>query len=104
MDSLVLSFEKNATKRIVKHPKGHFRDCGLLHHLWHINDQRDLLSHPLMGRSWESMIIENIIQGFQQTGLIFQPYYYRTGAGAEIDLIIESSKGILPIEIKLPKR
>ena len=39
------------------------------------------------------------IQGFQQTGLIFQPYYYRTGAGAEIDLIIESAKGILPIEI-----
>ena len=98
------AYEKNATKRIVKHPKGHFRDCGLLHHLWHINDQRDLLSHPLMGRSWESMIIENIIQGFQQTGLIFQPYYYRTGAGAEIDLIIESSKGILPIEIKFTQK
>ena len=98
------AYEKNATKRIVKHPKGHFRDCGLLHHLWHINDQRDLLSHPLMGRSWESMIIENIIQGFQQTGLIFQPYYYRTGAGAEIDLIIESSKGTLPIEIKFTQK
>ena len=98
------AYEKNATKRIVKHPKGHFRDCGLLHHLWHINDQRDLLSHPLMGRSWESMIIENIIQGFQQTGLIFQPYYYRTGAGAEIDLIIESSKSILPIEIKFTQK
>ena len=98
------AYEKNATKRIVKHPKGHFRDCGLLHHLWHINDQRDLLSHPLMGRSWESMIIENIIQGFQQTGLIFQPYYYRTGAGAEIDLIIESSRGILPIEIKFTQK
>ena len=35
-----------------------------------------------------------------KTGLIFQPYYYRTGAGVEIDLIIECSKGILPIEIK----
>ena len=49
------------------------------------------------------MIIENIIQGFQQSGLSFDPYYYRTGAGAEIDLIIESAKGILPIEIKFPK-
>ena len=98
------AYEKNATKRIVKHPKGHFRDCGLLHHLWHISNQRDLLSHPLMGRSWESMIIENIIQGFQQTGLILQQYYYRTSAGAEIDLIIESSKGILPIEIKFTQK
>ncbi|MDA7757801.1 DUF4143 domain-containing protein [Opitutales bacterium] len=44
------------------------------------------------------------IQGFQQTGLIFQPYYYRTGAGAEIDLIIESAKGILPIEIKFTQK
>jgi predicted AAA+ superfamily ATPase len=50
------------------------------------------------------MIIENIIQGFQQTGLIFQPYYYRTGAGAEIDLIIESSNGILPIKIKFTQK
>ena len=41
-----------------------------------------------------------VIQGFQQTGLIFQPYCYRTGAGEEIDLIIESYKGILSIEIK----
>ena len=41
---------------------------------------------------------------FQQTGLIFQPYYYRTGAGAEIDLIIECSKGILPIEIKFTQK
>ena len=97
-------YEKNATKRIVKHPKGHFRDSGLLHHLWHIGKQSDLLSHPLMGRSWESMIIENIIQGFQQTGLTFDPYYYRTGAGAEIDLIIESAKGILPIEIKFTQK
>ena len=98
------AYEKNATKRIVKHPKGHFRDCGLLHHLWHIGELSDLLSHPLMGRSWESMIIENIIQGFQQSGLSFDSYYYRTGAGAEIDLIIESAKGILPIEIKFTQK
>ena len=42
--------------------------------------------------------------GFQQTGQIFQPYYYRTGAGAEINLIIESSEGILPIEIKFTQK
>jgi len=45
-----------------------------------------------------------VTQGFQLTEKNFHPFYYRTSAEAEIDLIIESSKGILPIEIKLPKR
>ena len=44
------AYEKNATKRIAKHTKGHFRDCGLLHHLWHIDDQRDLLSQTPYGK------------------------------------------------------
>ena len=41
---------------------------------------------------------------FQQTGLIFQPYYYRTSAEVKFDLIIECSKGILPIEIKFTQK
>ena len=45
-----------------------------------------------------------LIQEFQQTDLIFKPYYYRTSAVAEIDLIIESAKGILPIEIKFTQK
>lgn len=50
------------------------------------------------------MIIENIIQGFQLSGTSFDPHYYRTCAGAEIDLTIESAKGILPLEIKFTQK
>lgn len=94
------SFEKDAVKRIVKHPKGIFRDSGLLHHLLRIENSDSLLSHPQMGNSWEGFVIEEIIRKLNVIGISFDYYYYRTAAGAEIDLIIEGDFGIIPIEIK----
>ncbi|VAW81895.1 hypothetical protein MNBD_GAMMA13-454 [hydrothermal vent metagenome] len=94
------SYEKNATKRIVKHPKGYLRDSGLLHFLLHLNDLDALMAHPQMGRSWESMVIENILRGLDAQGISYDYYHYRTGGGAEIDLILEGEFGLLPIEIK----
>ncbi|MBL8026256.1 MAG: ATP-binding protein [Fibrobacteres bacterium] len=94
------SYEKNAVKRIVKHPKGYIRDTGLLHHFLRIRTMDDLLSHPRMGHSWEGLVIEEIIRGLTSRGISCEYYYYRTGAGAEIDLVLEGDFGILPIEIK----
>ena len=94
------AYEKNATKRIIKHPKGYLRDTGLLHHLLHIYDQNMLLTHPQMGHSWEAMVSENIIRGLNTLGAQFEHYHYRTGGGAEIDLILEGEFSLLPIEIK----
>ncbi|MGF1644788.1 MAG: ATP-binding protein [Thiotrichales bacterium] len=93
-------YEKNATKRIVKHPKGYLRDSGLLHHFLHLYTQNDLLAHPRMGHSWESMVIENLIRGLNAQGILFDYYHYRTSAGAEVDLVLEGEFGLLPIEIK----
>ncbi len=98
------SYEKNATKRIIKHPKGYLRDTGLLHHLLHIYDLNMLLTHPQMGHSWEAMVSENVIRGLITLGTQFEYYHYRTGAGAEIDLILEGEFGLLPIEIKFAQR
>ncbi len=94
------SYEKKAIKRIVKHPKGYIRDTGLLHHLLRIRTQEDLLSHPRMGYSWEGLVIEEILRGLTARGISCDYFYYRTGAGAEIDLILEGDFGLLPIEIK----
>ncbi|MBL8029556.1 MAG: ATP-binding protein, partial [Fibrobacteres bacterium] len=57
------SYEKHAIKRIVKHPKGYLRDSGLCHHFLHLRDWETLKSHPKMGASWESMVIEEILRG-----------------------------------------
>jgi uncharacterized protein len=93
-------YVQNAAKRVVKHPKGYLRDSGMLHFLLHIDTLDSLLSHPVMGFSWEAMVIEEIIRGFKILGVNFDYYYYRTGAGAEVDLILEGEMGLLPIEIK----
>ena len=70
-------YEKNATKRIVKHPKGYLRDSGLLHHFLHLNDLNLLLAHPIAGFSWESMVIENIIREFNFIGEDIQPFFVK---------------------------
>ncbi len=93
-------FERNATKRIVKHPKGFLRDSGLLHHLQRIPDIQALLTHPQMGSSWEGMVIEELIRQLNACGIGFDPFYYRTSAGAEIDLVLDGDFGLIPIEIK----
>ncbi len=95
------SFETKKIKSIVKMPKGHFRDSGLLHYVFKIQDKDALLSHPMVGNSFESFVIEEIIKGFSAINSANIDYYYfRTRNGAEIDLIIDSSFGLIPIEIK----
>jgi len=94
------SYTKDSVKRIIKHPKGYFRDSGLLHFLMRISDLDTLLAHPQMGNSWEGMVIEELIRGLHSLGTGFDYYYYRTSGGAEIDLVLEGDFGLIPVEIK----
>lgn len=95
------SYEKTAVKTVVKMPKGYIRDTGLLHHFLRIDTLDKLYNHPSVGCSFESFVIEEIIKGLQALMITnWDVYYYRTRAGAEIDLIIEGLFGVLPIEIK----
>lgn len=94
------SYDKNSAKRIVKHPKGYLRDTGLLHFLLRLQSINDVLTHPVMGHSWEGMVIEEIVRGLNSLGLSYDYYHYRTGGGAEVDLVLEGEFGLLPIEIK----
>lgn len=93
-------YVNQATKRLVKHAKGHLRDSGLLHRLLHLADLDDLLGHPQAGRSWEAMVSEEILRQLEWRGLDCDAFFYRTSAGAEIDLILEGDVGLVPIEIK----
>ncbi|WP_319524038.1 ATP-binding protein [uncultured Desulfosarcina sp.] len=94
------AYTRNLLKRTVKHPKGYLRDSGLLHYLLRIPDLDLLVTHPVMGRSWESLVIEEIIRGLNATGTGFDYSYYRTSGGAEVDLILEGEFGLIPFEIK----
>ena len=76
----------NAKKRLVRTPKVYVRDSGLLHALLGIRNHEELLGHPVIGASWEGMLIENILNALPPTA---RPTFYRTSVGAEIDLVIE---------------
>ncbi len=95
------SYERNVKKSVIKMPKGHIRDSGLLHYLLRISQKRDLGQHPHLGRSFESFAIEEILKGIETTSATnWQPYFYRTRNRAEIDLIVEGTFGTIPIEMK----
>lgn len=88
----------NLGKRLVKSPKVYVRDSGLVHALLGIPDKETLLGHPAVGQSWECFVIENLLACAPQG---VQPYFFRTSAGAEIDLLLNWPDGSLwAIEIK----
>ena len=75
----------NVRKRLVKSPKVYVRDSGLVHALLGIADREALLSHPVSGGSWEGLAIESLIAAAPGDSAA---HFFRTAAGAEIDLLL----------------
>jgi predicted AAA+ superfamily ATPase len=91
-------FHINIGKRLVKSPKVFVRDSGLLHALLGIDTFDSLSGHPAAGFSWEGFIIEQIIASLPPLASIG---FYRTAAGSELDLIVETGVARIGYEIKL---
>ncbi|MCA8940815.1 MAG: ATP-binding protein [Planctomycetes bacterium] len=89
----------NVNKRLVRTPKVFIRDSGVVHGLLGVQTFDDLLGHPVVGASWEGMLLETLI-AHAPAGT--RPYFYRTSAGAEIDLLLDlgARHGKWAIEIK----
>jgi hypothetical protein len=83
-------FHANVGKRLVKSPKVYLRDSGIVHALLGLDNREAVLGHPVTGGSWEGYVIENLLSAApERTGA----YFYRTAAGAEIDLVLELPGG-----------
>lgn len=76
---------ENTRKRLVKSPKVYVRDSGIVHGLLAIENMESLFSHPVVGMSWEGFIIEQLLSVASARA---EPYFYRTSAGAEVDLLL----------------
>ena len=76
----------NVGKRLVKSPKVYIRDPGLTHALLGLETREALLGHPVVGGSWEGFCIENLIAAAPRGT---EASFYRSSAGAEIDLILK---------------
>lgn len=88
----------NVGKRLIKSPKLYIRDSGLLHALLGLESYDEILSHPAVGMSWEGLVIENLIAAAPRSTT---SSFYRSAAGAEIDLLLHLPGGQLwAIEIK----
>lgn len=91
-------WHRNAGKRLVKSPKVFVRDSGIVHALLGLGNKEQLLGHPVVGPSWESFVMETLL-ALAPRGT--EANFYRTAAGAEIDLVLTLPGGTLwAIEIK----
>jgi predicted AAA+ superfamily ATPase len=96
MVRLLQPFESNLNKRLIKSPKIYLRDTGILHSLLSIRKKEDLLGHHILGVSWESLVIENMLNAARD----IPSGFYRTAGGAEIDLILQKADKKIAIECK----
>ena len=88
----------NVKKRLVKSPRYYIRDSGLHHRLLGIDSYQALLSNPILGKSWEGFVVESIHSHLPRRA---ESYFYRTQAGAEIDLVLKlPDNQIWAVEIK----
>ena len=90
----------NVGKRLTKAPKAYLRDTGLLHHLLNISTTEELANHPSRGASWEGFVIEDVLRRERLAHPGTQAFFWRTAAGAEIDLVLDRGVERIALEIK----
>ena len=86
----------NLRKRQVKSPKIYIRDSGLLHQLLGLGSERDLMTHPKLGASWEGYVIEEVLHAVRPD----EVFFWATHQGAEIDLVLRVNGKMLGVECK----
>ncbi len=94
-------FHANVQKRLTKAPKLYVRDTGLLHFLSGLREPRELVTWPRRGQSFEGLVIEELAALALERTVRPELFYWRTHAGAEVDLLIREGRRLVPIEIKL---
>lgn len=98
------AFSGNSMKRVSSRAKGHISDTGLACFHARISSPRALLVNPLFGALFESAMVQELAK--QSAPLPVRPAYYhwRSGGGAEVDLILERDDILYPFEFKVTTR
>lgn len=94
---------KNFNKRLIKAPKIHFLDSGLLCYLLRIRNLSELQNHPLIGGIFESFIFSEIYKSFSHNDEEPPLYYWQDRSKKEIDILIDRGHYVFPVEIKSGK-
>ena len=91
----------NVGKRLVKSPKVYFSDVGTLCHLVGLKDPNHAASGPMGGAIMETAVLSEIFRTLTHRGIDPRVYFWRTLAGTEVDFLVETGAGLVPIEVKL---
>ena len=94
-------FHANVGKRLVKTPKVYFSDTGMLCYLAGLKDPDHAAAGPLGGPIFETAVLLQIVKALVNRGEEPRVYFWRTSAGAEVDLVIEAGGKLIPVEAKL---
>ncbi len=92
----LLPWHENLAKRQVKAPKVYVRDSGILHALLDVRTEKQILSHPKVGASWEGYVIEEVLK-------LVRPdtaFFWATHQGAELDLLLFQGQRRYGVEVK----
>lgn len=90
---------RNFNKRLVKSPKLYFYDTGLACALLGIEQSRQLITHPLRGPLFETLLISECLKSRRNRGLPSNLYFWRDKTGHEIDCLVDRAGRLVPVEI-----
>jgi uncharacterized protein len=94
-------YHANIGKRLVKTPKVYFTDVGTLCHLAGLKDPHHAAQGPMGGPLMETAVLSEITKALTHRGVDPRLYFWRTSAGSEVDIVVETGEKLVPIEVKL---
>ncbi|MXZ40476.1 MAG: ATP-binding protein [Caldilineaceae bacterium SB0666_bin_21] len=98
---VVRPYFANVGKRLVKTPKVYFTDVGTLCYLVGLKDPEHAAAGPMGGAIFETAVLSEIVRSLTHRGLDPRVHFWRTMAGTEVDFVVETDDGLVPIEVKL---
>jgi predicted AAA+ superfamily ATPase len=91
----------NTLKRIVKTPKLHFLDSGLLATARGLSFERVRANRDVFGALLESFVFSEVLKLMTASELRLTPYHFRDQQMREVDIVLERDDGmIVGIEVK----
>lgn len=91
----------NVGKRLVKTPKVYFTDVGTLCHLAGLKDPDHAAASPMGGAIMETAVLGEVVRTLTHRGVDPRVYFWRTAAGTEVDFVVETDQGLVPVEVKV---
>ena len=98
---IVRPYFANVGKRLVKTPKVYFTDVGTLCYLAGLKDPEHAAAGPMGGAIFETAVLSEIVRTLTHRGMDPRVYFWRTMAGTEVDFVVETNDGLVPVEVKL---